>query len=96
MKKILLILLITLASVEAKNLYDKKCKSCHGATGEKVAMKVSKVINTFTKDELITALRGYKAGTYGAKKAKVMKSKVKKLSLEEITKLAEYIAAFKD
>lgn len=68
-----------------------KCVSCHGATGEKVALGKSKVIKTMTKAEIVTALNGYKDGSYGGPMKGVMKGQVASLSDMDIQAIAEMI-----
>ncbi|SFV61136.1 Cytochrome c, class I [hydrothermal vent metagenome] len=68
------------------------CNGCHGATFEKKAMGVSKVVNTLSKDEIVTALKGYKAGTYGGAMKGVMKGQADKLDDATIEAIAGTIA----
>ncbi|MDB2562872.1 c-type cytochrome, partial [Sulfurimonas sp.] len=41
----------------------KKCASCHGMNGEKVALGKSKVISNMSEADLNTAMNGYKDGS---------------------------------
>lgn len=95
MKK-LLITLITLSSMamasDGAALY-KKCVACHGANGEKPALGKSLVINKMTKGDLVSALNGYKDGSYGKSMKALMKGQVAKLESSDIDALAEYIAS---
>ena len=97
MKKII-ITLITLSSMamasDGAALY-KKCASCHGINGEKVALGKSMVINKMTKGDLVSALNGYKDGSYGKSMKALMKGQVAKLESSDIDALAEYIATLK-
>jgi len=52
------------------------CAGCHGANFEKKAMGVSKVVSDMTKDEIKTALHGYKDGSYGGGMKALMKGQV--------------------
>jgi len=75
-----------------KDLYEKKCAKCHGQYGERHALGLSRLLNTFGESELIDALYGYMNATrnlYGY--GPVMKEKVDGLSYEEVMDLAEYI-----
>jgi cytochrome c553 len=68
-----------------------KCVGCHGANGQNVALGKSKIIKDMTKDEIITALNGYKDGTYGGPMKSIMLGQVKSLSGDDIAAIAEYI-----
>lgn len=84
---------VTENEVNAKGLY-LKCAGCHGQEGQTSALGKSKIIKDLSKDEIITALKGYKDGSYGGVMKGVMKSQVANLSNEEIEALGEYISAF--
>lgn len=71
----------------------KECAWCHGDKGNKAALGVSKKIDTFTKDELRTALLGYQDGTYGGKSKKRMQVQVEGLSKKDIEILSVYISS---
>lgn len=97
MKKILL--LLTLASslmmaADGVALY-KKCVACHGANAEKKALGKSQVINEFSKDQLVAAIKGYKDGTYGGVMKGLMKGQVADLNDEQTETLAVYITSLK-
>ncbi|PLY05168.1 MAG: cytochrome C [Arcobacter sp.] len=89
MKKILLLTSI-LACVAFANPY-AKCVACHGANGEKVALGKSKVIKDMTKAEIVTAMKGYKDGSYGGPMKGVMKPQVTSLSDADIDAIANQI-----
>lgn len=95
MKKIVISVLALLAlssSVMADGAAAfKKCAGCHGATGEKAALGKSKIINTLTKKEIATALKGYQDGTYGGASKAIMKSQAAKLSETDIKEIANLI-----
>ena len=95
MKTLLMILGITavLGAADGAAIYKAQCASCHGATGEKKALNKSQVINTFSEAQIVTALKGYKDDSYGGAMKALMKSKVAKLSDDEITAIAKEIAA---
>ena len=69
----------------------KKCAGCHGQTGEKVALGKSKVIKDLSKTDIVTALKGYKDGTYGGSMKGLMKGQVAKLSDADIKAIADHI-----
>jgi len=96
MKTLLLILGITaiLGASEGADLF-KKCASCHGATGEKHALNKSKIINTMPEEEIITALNGYKDGSYGGSMKALMKGQIASYSEEQIKSVANFIGAKK-
>ena len=73
----------------------KKCSACHGQHAEKKALGKSKVINTFTSEQIVTALHGYKDGTYGGAMKGLMKGQVSNLSDKEIDSLGKYIPTLK-
>jgi len=52
------------------------CTACHGAQFEKVAMGVSKIVKEMSKEDIITALKGYRDGSYGANMKAVMQGQV--------------------
>lgn len=93
MKKILIatsLFACALFAADGAALY-KKCATCHGMNGEKKALGKSKIIKDFTKDQFLTAMKGYKAGTYGGPMKGLMKGQVAPLSDADIEALANYI-----
>jgi cytochrome c-type protein NapB len=56
------------------------CKGCHGANFEKHAMGKSKVVSEMSHADIATALKGYKAGTYGGAMKGLMKGQVARYS----------------
>jgi cytochrome c553 len=77
-------------TLDGAKLY-AKCASCHGANGEKVALNVSKVIKDFSKENFISAVKGYQNGTYGGTMKTLMMGQVKSLTENEIKAIADYI-----
>ena len=69
------------------------CASCHGALGGKSALGKSKVIAWMSKDDLLTALVGYKEKKYGGSMRGIMKAQVMRYSVEELNDLANFIAS---
>ncbi len=64
------------------------CAACHGKDFEKKAMNVSKVVKDLTKAEIATALKGFKAGTYGGAMKALMQGQVAKLSDADMEAIA--------
>ena len=87
MKKILLLTTILACSAFA-NPY-AKCVGCHGANGEKAALGKSKAIKDMTKAEIVTALKGYKDGTYGGAQKGLMTGQAKLLSDSDIELISQ-------
>ena len=67
------------------------CKGCHGQKFEKKAMGKSKVVKDMSKKEIVKALKGYKAGTYGGVMKGLMKNQVDKYSNADLEEIAEAI-----
>jgi len=93
MKKIILGLTLIstmMLAADGAALYSK-CAGCHGSQGEKKALGKSKVINEMSQEDLVTALNGYKDGSYGGPMKGLMKGQVAKLSDADIEALALHI-----
>ncbi len=90
MKKILLFTTILACSLFA-NPYTK-CAGCHGANGEKKALGKSKVIKDMSKADFVTALKGYKDGSYGGAMKGLMKGQVASLDEAAMQAIADQIA----
>lgn len=73
----------------------KRCAACHGATFEKHAMGKSHIVKGWKADKVLTALKGYKAGTYGGAMKGVMKGQVASLNDEQMKEIATYIESLK-
>ncbi|MDR1976157.1 MAG: c-type cytochrome [Campylobacteraceae bacterium] len=67
------------------------CVPCHGAKAEKSAVNKSQIINKWSKEQIIAALKGYKDGTYGGAFKATMVPTVKRLSDSDIEELGAYI-----
>jgi len=78
-------------SVDGTKLF-RACSSCHGMQAEKKALGKSQIIKGWDKAKIITALHGYKDGTYGGAMKGLMQGQVSKLSDTDIKALAEYIS----
>jgi len=79
---------------DGASLY-KSCAGCHGANGERAALGKSQVIKGWDKEKVVTALKGYKDGTYGGAMKGVMKGQVARLDDTKIDALATYISSMK-
>ncbi len=73
----------------------KKCAGCHGANGEKKALGKGKVITGMAAADVVTALNGYKDGSYGGAMKGLMKGQVTGLSDDDIKALGTYIEGLK-
>jgi cytochrome c553 len=95
MKTFLMMIGLTamLAAADGAAIYKSQCASCHGAAGEKKALNKSQVIKDFSQEQIVTALKGYKDGSYGGAMKALMKSKVAKLSDDDINAIAKTVAA---
>jgi len=70
----------------------KVCSSCHGVNAEKKALNKSQVVQGWSEIQVLSALNGYKDGSYGGAMKGLMKSQVTKLSDADIAVLAKYIS----
>lgn len=82
---------VTVSGIDGAKLFTK-CVACHGANGEKSALNKSKIIQGWSVDQVLSALHGYKAGTYGSSMKGVMKSQISSFSEEELQALAQHIS----
>ena len=84
----------TIFAADGASLY-KKCMGCHGAQAEKAALGKSKIVANMSEDEIVTAINGYKDGTYGGAMKGLMKGQVASFSQEDTKSVAAYIASLK-
>ena len=93
MKKIVITSIATLALATASMaaVNGKACTSCHGADWSKKALGKSQVVANLTHAEITTALKGYKAGTYGGPMKGLMKGQVAKYSDADLEAFAQTI-----
>jgi cytochrome c553 len=68
-----------------------KCAGCHGANGEKSALKKSGIMSDLTKAEIVASLKGYKENTSSDPMKKLMAAQVKDLSDADIEAIAAKI-----
>ncbi len=73
----------------------KKCSGCHGVNGEKKALGKGKVITGMAAADVVTALNGYKDGSYGGAMKGIMKGPLAGLSDDDIKALGTYIEGLK-
>jgi len=67
------------------------CIGCHGSQFEKAAMGKSKIVKDMSESDIITALKGYKDGSYGGAMKSMMVGQVSALSEEDIKSIATSI-----
>ena len=91
-KSIVAVMALGLASMVASAANTTVCAGCHGANFEKKALNVSKIVKDMSKDEIVTALKGYKDGSYGGTMKTTMKGQVASLSDSDIEDIANQIA----
>ena len=99
MRKALMALVISgmgsLAFADGAALY-KQCVTCHGEKGEKTALGGrSKVINTMSKEEIVTSLKGYRDKTYGGSMKVVMEKQLASFTDAQIDEVASHIMQIK-
>lgn len=80
-----------LASSAAVAASTAACAGCHGQHFEKAAMGKSKIVKDMSKADILVALKGYKAGTYGGAMKGLMKGQVASLSDADMKAMAEMI-----
>ncbi|MDD2653104.1 MAG: cytochrome C [Sulfurimonas sp.] len=93
MKKIVLSIVALTAStlVMADAVNAGACTGCHGADWSKPALGKSKNVSAMSKADIATALKGYKAGTYGGPMKGLMAGQVAKYSDAELDAFAQTI-----
>ena len=91
MKKIIFALCALVAVVSA-DINTASCGACHGAHFEKHALGKSKVVADMNATEIATALKGYKAGTYGGPMKGIMVGQAKSLDDKKIEDVATFIS----
>jgi len=86
---------LLIGSVDGKEIYNKKCASCHGKNADKKAMGTSKKINLLTPELITDALNSYQDGSYRGKYKGMKKSMARKLNQEDINAVTSYIQTLK-
>ena len=85
----------TVVAVAAKEIYTK-CAGCHGADGKTKALGKSPEIAGQSKEELMTKIKGYKAGTIDvAGMGNLMKGQVATMDDATIEAVSTYISTLK-
>ncbi len=77
------------------NVFNDRCKACHGSKGNKKAMGTSKILQKMTKKEIVDALHSCKNGTHRGSFKSVVTGQAKGLSNQEIEDIANAIAKHK-
>ncbi|MEA3387273.1 MAG: c-type cytochrome [Patescibacteria group bacterium] len=97
MKKLILASLLFGASLFASETVAtgaasyKKCAGCHGQAGEKKALGKSLIVSKMSNKDIVSALEGYKSGTYGGQMKGIMIGQVKNLTSDDIKLIADFI-----
>ena len=78
-----------------RDLYERRCQSCHGLNGETRAYNKSQALSTMSVREIEVAMRGYKNGTLDRGAAFVMRPHAISLNGSQISDIAEYIEHLK-
>ena len=94
MKKLLISVIIAIgttgmASAEVNLTH---CAACHGSHFEKHALGKSKIVKDLNATEIVTALKGYKNGTYGGSLKGIMKGQISKYNDNQIKEIAKLIS----
>ena len=85
----------TVVAVAAKEIYTK-CAGCHGADGKTKALGKSPEIAGQSKEELVTKIKGYKAGTIDVSgMGNLMKGQVATMDDATIEAVSTYISTLK-
>jgi cytochrome c len=92
MNKILIIVaLVSLLTSASQSSSIGVCKGCHGQDFSNSVKGKSKIVKNMNRQDIVSALKGYQAGTYGSVMKSVMESQVKALSSSDIEELADLI-----
>ena len=73
-----------LASTSSYAVSIAACAGCHGQHFEKAALGKSKIVKDMSLKDIVNALKGYKAGTYGGAMKQVMVNQVKNMKESDI------------
>ncbi|MCF6310148.1 MAG: cytochrome C [Sulfurimonas sp.] len=92
MKKIVMsIVALTATTALMAGVNAGACQGCHGTNFEKSALGKSKIVADLPHAEIATALKGYKAGTFGGPMKGLMKGQVAKYSDADLEAFAQTI-----
>lgn len=83
--------LTLVATVTTADINLGVCTGCHGVDWSKAALGKAKVVSEMSQEDIVTALKGYKDGTYGGPMKGVMKGQVTKYSVEELEAMSTTI-----
>jgi len=91
-RNISLLTLFSLSSFANSSTLDMtKCIGCHGSHFENPAMSTSRIVKDLTKEEIYSALMGYKSESKGGAMQSVMSQQMANFSKEEIVQLTQNI-----
>lgn len=95
--RFLLILLACIVTLQASEVYNLNCASCHGMRGEVTYLNKVPPIRSMSSKDRLKALKNYKYGNlnvygYGI----IMKANIVKFGDKKIKDLNSYIDTFKD
>ena len=95
MKKIVKVVALSaiLATSSAYAVSIAVCAGCHGQNFEQAALGKSKIVRDMSLKEIVRALKGYNAGTYGDTMKELMVQQVRHLSRGELESMAILIKA---
>jgi cytochrome c-type protein NapB len=90
-QSILLITTVVLLTINSFALDLKVCTGCHGKKFDKPAMGISRIVKDLKKEEILTALQGYKNGSKGGSMQEVMTKQISKFTQEELKEIVSII-----
>ena len=90
-KNLFTLSILTLFSTYSMAIDMSTCIGCHGSHFEKASMGLSRVVKDLTKEEIYSALMGYKHDSKGGSMQSVMVKQMANFSNEEIAQLAQNI-----
>jgi len=92
MKKIVMsIVALTATTALMAGVNAGACQGCHGSDWSKKALGKSLVVSEMSHADIATALKGYKAGTFGGPMKGLMKGQVAKYSDADLEAFAQTI-----
>ena len=101
MKKFLIAFIVagyaSMLSADGAAVFKKyKCGICHGDKAQKKSLGVSEVISTWQPEQIVEALKGYKAKTRNKYNfGSMMSGKAVKLDEAQMNEVANYISGLK-
>lgn len=79
-----------------QRIYSKKCKNCHGATGEIEAYNTSRKLNTLTKKDMTISIRDINNGTQDNGMVLLMSPYAEGLSKSDVEGIYYYLQTLND